>query len=109
MTDLAADVPVAGLPAPVTTSGPAAAAASAATRCRLVRVIKEIERRARADEATDDDARRYRLAWAALSFHGSPARVPHLPAIADEILSTKEALTVEFMVSPEAAGPAVAQ
>jgi hypothetical protein len=91
------------------TTAIAAAARAARDRWVLHRTLKEIERRSASGDEVEADARRYRMARLAMSFHGSPGQLPHLPAIVDRILATREALTVEFMVGPEVTGPAVTQ
>lgn len=89
----------------------AIAAGARATRDRWVlhRTLKEIEHRSAVGHEVEADARRYRMARLAMSFHGSPGRLPYLPATIDRILATREALTVELMVGPEVTGPAVTQ
>jgi hypothetical protein len=93
---------------PAMDSAISAAISSARDRWRLCRVLKEIQQRYLDGTATDDDARRYRMARLAVSFHGSAGRVPHLPVAVDLMLATRAALEVELMVGSEVAGPAVA-
>ena len=90
-------------------SAVAAAVSSARERWQLHRVLRETEHRHLAGTATDEDARRHRMARLAVCFHGSPGRVPHLPVAVDLILRAREALDVELLVGPEVTGPAVTQ
>jgi hypothetical protein len=108
-----AELTMAGID-PAMNSAIAAAVSSARERWQLCRVLKEIQQRYLDGTATDDDARRYRIARLAVSFQGSPGRVPHLPVAVDLMLAARAALEVELMVGsevaagPEVAGPAVA-
>ena len=78
-------------------------------RARLGELVRAVERKAATGGVTPDDAWRYRMARLAQSLLDSPGRLPYVPAVADEILATREALAVERLIGPEVPGQAVAQ
>jgi hypothetical protein len=86
---------------PTIDSAVAAAVSSARERWQLHRVLRETQLRHVAGAARKNDARRHRMARLAVSFHGSPGRVPHLPVAVDLILRAREALDLEFLAGPE--------
>jgi hypothetical protein len=89
-------------------AGLTSVALAARRRARLGELVRAVERKVAEGGVTADDAWRYRMARLAQCLLDSPGRLPYVPAVADEILATRDALEVRRIIGPEMPGPAVA-